>query len=500
MTIPATAAAAHSPMPAGSVTRALLTFGTLGIAVGAAALVLAGVPTRWMVYVVGALFCALVVFSLQDKERFLYGVLVLSFQADVSLRFAYERAGSEGMVFPLTTFVGAALLGYCLIWRAPHDQPPFRWGGKLSVPILLFFAASVASLLRTSERFVGITHLILQAQLYFAYLLALNLIRSQPQLDRTVKLLFVAVAMQSAVYFIQSATGETFTLAGEVLAENPNLPRPGGTVATSPGGFAAFMLPILLIAAAYYLTGQRGPAGPRPAMVAAMGIVALVLTFTRAAWGAFGFGIVWLLLLSARRGALRLRRVGWVAAATLGAAIAFSPMVAARFAESTVSDAYEERAALMRMALRVIAAEPLTGVGTGAYEHAFKSYIDSELDTGWVYTVHNVYLLRTAETGILGGISLVVLLLAALIQALRLTRTTQAGTRALALGWSAGLLAFCWMMYWNILQGYTYNAQLWFLMGMAEAVELSQDSSRDGRDRQQVGNSRAAADNIRPNI
>jgi hypothetical protein len=137
------------------------------------------------------------------------------------------------------------------------------------------------SILSSQERFVGCDFLA-QLQLYLFYVLALNRIRTEGRLQQTVILLFVVLATQSAIYFIQAALGITFSLTGESRTAG-ELPRPGGTVATTPSGFSNFIVPILLIATAQFVASSSGGARAKwLAILLAMGIAALMLPVTRA--------------------------------------------------------------------------------------------------------------------------------------------------------------------------------------------------------------------------
>jgi O-antigen ligase len=135
----------------------------------------------------------------------------------------------------------------------------------------------------------------------------------------------------------------------------------------------------------------------------------------------------------------------------------------------------------MEMAYRVIAAHPIAGVGPGAYDQTYKSYLTPELAERWQWTVHNYYLLRTAETGIPGGLAFVALLVLALRQALRLMDSANRLLQPIALGWSAGIIALCFQLYWDMWTQFTPQAFLWFMLGTmaaAERIERSEPLQR----------------------
>lgn len=460
-----------------------LTLVSIGALFGLVAVLVAGAELRWLVYAVVVLGFMTLALVFPHPDQLVWSVFVLSFQADVYLRLFYGRAGTRGLPIALLAVVGCIAVGAYIVSGNRHRLRPFQWGGRLALPIAAFLGTSLLALPSSTERFVGLAQLLVEAQLYFVYLLALNTVRSEEQFERTVKLLLVPLVMQSIVYFFESAFRVTYTLTGEVIPEVGVVPRPGGTVATNPAGFASFILPLVLIAVAHLVSRQRPVVkGLHAGIAAVLGIAALTLTFTRAAWVAFTLGVSWLLLLAFRRRALRLRQVLPIGVAVVGAVLIFWPMIQRRLSDSPVDLAYEERAGLMRMALRVIASQPLTGVGPGAYAYTYKTLLTPELRDQWLATVHNAYLLRTAETGIPGGIALVFLLAAGLRQAMRLTRARQRFIRITAMGWSAGLIALCWEMSWDIWRGFTYNALLWFLLGLMDAAErLAQPSTSSER-------------------
>jgi O-antigen ligase len=156
--------------------------------------------------------------------------------------------------------------------------------------------------------------------------------------------------------------------------------------------------------------------------------------------------------------------------------VVISPLIAVRLSES-VRDAYDERAGLMRIALRVIEAHPLTGVGPGAYEERYKNYLAHGDTDQWLAMVHNEYLLRAAETGIPGGLAWLALLVLGLRQAMRVGRKGPRFLQTLGIGWSAALVALMWEMYWDAWRGFSYNGLVWFMLGLTEAAERLQDEA-----------------------
>jgi O-antigen ligase len=443
----------------------------IGVLLAIPLLKFSSLELRWLVYPTAFLTVLALLLAVRDRVAFLSGAFVLSLQGDVHLRFLHGQAGSDGFAFPLTVLVGVLLVTWLTATGELGRGGRLRGPGRLAWPIALLLGTSFLSLCATGERFVGLTQLLYELELLFIYLLALNLIRSEADLERTVKLVLVALAMQSVIYYVQSALGLTFTLTGEIELEDGAVPRPGGTVSTNPSGFGSFLVPLVLLAVAFFVTEQRRRQGRWLAALIALGVGAIGLTFTRAVWAAFALGMVVLVGLAMRRRMMRPGRLLAIGVAAVVVALALAPMIAERLSSSPTGDAYEERRGLMEMALQVIESNPIVGVGPGAYRHTYKRYLSAEHFEQWMNPVHNAYLLRAAETGLAGAAAWIALLVLGLRQAFRLTRASSPLIRCWALGWSAALLALCWEMYWDIWRGWTYNALLWFMLGVTEAAD-----------------------------
>ena len=133
------------------------------------------------------------------------------------------------------------------------------------------------------------------------------------------------------------------------------------------------------------------------------------------------------------------------------------------------SSAWEERWGLMRIAFNMIAQHPLTGVGPGAYMYVYKEYIPAGLQQ-WVWVVHNEFLLRAAETGVPGAIAFIALIVAGFRMGIRLLRSKRLDLVTAGAGWIAALTALVWQMSWVPWTGFTYNAMLWFMLGLMDAA------------------------------
>jgi O-antigen ligase len=120
----------------------------------------------------------------------------------------------------------------------------------------------------------------------------------------------------------------------------------------------------------------------------------------------------------------------------------------------------------MQMAWRVISDSPILGVGAGAYAFVFRQYLTPGLRQNWLFVVHNEYLLRWAETGIIGLSSLLAFWLGAFRVAMRASHASDRTTIALGVGCSAAVIALMWEMWWDITLGFQTEALMCFLLGL----------------------------------
>ncbi|MGO8878586.1 MAG: O-antigen ligase family protein [Desulfomonilaceae bacterium] len=120
---------------------------------------------------------------------------------------------------------------------------------------------------------------------------------------------------------------------------------------------------------------------------------------TRIAAAVFGIGVVLSFLISYRRGWISKGQILIATASIPLMVLAFIPFAYERFATAAYG---EERWPLAVTAYRVFKAHTLFGVGPSNYNFVVDRYIPASFAGKWVFTVHVEYLLRLAETGILG--------------------------------------------------------------------------------------------------
>jgi hypothetical protein len=454
----------------------------VGVLAGILTLTLEGLETKWFV----ACFLLLLGIPVAIAGRHAYALhlvsLTMCLQLNVWLSFFLSsgggyvgRSGPTALEIYLVTMVAAAA-AVARLSALRAQGVPWRWAGALTRPAQLVLLTMLISFVNTAERRISLFSVIQFGQFYLIYLAALNTIRSRRELELVVHALLATVLTQAAVYFVENATGMTFTLTGEVVEKAGDLGRHGGTVSTHPSGFAEFMNPLFAIACAVFLGAQSRRFRTVAGLAVALGAASVLLTFTRAAWiGAALAGMV-LLVAAVRRGLLRPNRL--VVAALLGVIVTLPllPKIALVFEREHESD-YAERVSLQQMALNVIEAHPLVGTGIGTYSFTFRNYLSGDFEDEWLYVVHNAYLLRAAETGIPGMLAMIWLLWVMMRLARRCAATSDPLTAQLGLGAIAGFVAIAFQFWWDTATAFPVHALLWFLAATLEAALNLQEQS-----------------------
>jgi O-antigen ligase len=443
----------------------------LGVSFGAVIWLIGESDLRWVVYSTIGVISLFIFLAVPNKERLLVAVFFLSLQIDVYLRFFYGMAGSrEGLAIPLVAITGVAVVLWTAISAGKEGLKSFDWGGALKLPIIALLCTTAFALTTTTELFIGVSKLLQELMLYFVYWMAFNLMRSEQDLERIVKLLLVTLGVQTIIYVIQSTLDMSFTLVGEVIPQGA-VARPGGTVSSNPAGFTSFIMPPLMIALALFMANRQPFRTPLLWLLILGGCAVVGLSYTRAAWAGLmlGFAMVCLLLLRYRL--LRIRRTMAIIIALVVAASILVPTMMMRIDKDYgEGDGWSERLGLIRIALDIISAHPLTGIGPGSYSYIFKDYV-LHLPDQWLYTVHNEFLLRAAENGIPGAIAFVLVILFGLRLAWRLSRVGTLSIRLIATGWIAGLSALVWQMLWVPWTGFSYNAMMWLMLGVMDGAD-----------------------------
>lgn len=246
--------------------------------------------------------------------------------------------------------------------------------------------------------------------------LALRVASDPPSLRSMAGVMLAGVALNALVgvaqFLQQHAVGLTWLGELPIDLSYPNVSVVGGTDAPlirlyglsgHPNVMGGFLAVGLLLGGSLLDDSHRGTR--RTARAAwLLGLVALLMTFSRSAWlGLLTGAVVMGARAAARHARLHaaaLRLAGIVAVVLIGFGISFAPFLLERLMIDHVvveQTSLEQRLHQIEVAVRLVVAHPVTGVGMGNF-----SVAGSQLDGAPIDWVHNVPLLVTSELGLVG--------------------------------------------------------------------------------------------------
>ncbi len=160
--------------------------------------------------------------------------------------------------------------------------------------------------------------------------------------------------------------------------------------------------------------------------------------FRRGGWMAFAVAFLMLLLALSKGKYVRAR--GPLLALAVGAVVVFFffSQIEGRFVSQEGADAAQDRIYLIKIAWNMIKESPILGVGANTFMSVIHNYTRGpELQYVYLHMVHNQYLLVFAETGLVGMLAFLWLILTCFRESLDCTRR-RSSELAQTVGLSAG--------------------------------------------------------------
>jgi putative inorganic carbon (hco3(-)) transporter len=320
-----------------------------------------------------------------------------------------ESGGLGGLEISITTLALAGLYFLWFVGYISRRQLEPDVSLRPALPLALYVLFEMVSLLAARDPVVGLYDIFIAIQMLLLFVYLTNWLRTRRDLAFVVRMLLVGLSIEAGIILGLKITGhdvEIPSLPGHTLVAGntegtEEFSRPGGTF-TSPnvaGSYLGIMLSMI--------TGLLLLTQPRPLykglllLSFGLGVVALLMTYSREGWLALLCSALLLCFVSWRW--LRSRRKFIIlGAALLVVSLLFDNAVSRRLFQSD-EGAAASRIALNKLAIRMIEEHPIVGVGANNFTMNVREYASQEFIGEWLYAVHNKYLLIWAEAG-LGGL------------------------------------------------------------------------------------------------
>jgi putative inorganic carbon (HCO3(-)) transporter len=426
-----------------------------------------------------AVLSPFIVLTSRWVQRFLLAVVILDipFQFGVHL-FYREKDAAVGALGGLSiSATTIALAGLYLSWfirtladRNYGEHPSLH----MNVPLLLYLAITTISMVVAQDVTLSLFEVFLLLEACLVYFYVASNVRTRQDVMFVVSTLLIACLLESLAMVTLRFTGMPSTIWGAPTHVHVDTDskegymRIGGTVGSS--NFAAAYLSISLASAVSLLFTNLGRVRKWLAIaVVGLGGAALIFTLSRGGWMAFALSVVLICLLQwCRRGF----SVKTPIAVVLILGMLYFPFQGAISARLFGDDkgSAESRIPLMKLAYRIIKDNPVLGVGVNNFTVAMGRYLTPEFRHGFLFAVHNKYLLVLSETGIFGLSAFLAFFLAALRKGWQCWAVQDRLLSPIALGFTAGIAGHMVHMSVDVFRGRPTQQLLWLIAGLLTAM------------------------------
>ena len=453
----------------------------LGIAMGLLTIWMQGLPSQWMMLSVGAVAVVSVVAVVWDVKKVLLALILLDIPFPLDIYFGYQRelAGMGAIVgfgVSVTTICLAVLYG---AWMAEllSGRRKFKVGLGRAIPplfaYLFFVALSVWSARNATFAYYELFILI---QMFLLFVYIVGNVDTREQIIYILAFLMLGLVMESLVMHYLMVTGKTFnvlTITGRVITGEGAagaFTRVGGTMGSPI--IAATYLELLLAPALGLLVIKPAPWIRNLALAGfALGTIALVFTYSRAAWGGFILSVGFFCWFAWTRGWLPKIAPTLIASAILILFTVFFTPITSRIFGPDMGSA-ESRLPLMDLAFRMIQDHPFFGVGANNFGLAVYEYLTPEFSGEFLWAVHNKYLLVFAETGMGGFIAYIAFLLVTVRRGWQVWRQADPVLALIALALSGAMLGQMMHMFVDVFHGRPQVQLLWLVAALISSMHL----------------------------
>jgi putative inorganic carbon (HCO3(-)) transporter len=340
--------------------------------------------------------------------------------------------------------------------------------------LFFYFTITSLSLLVAQDVTLSIFEVCLLAEACLVYFYVANAVRTRQDVLFIVKFLMIGCLLESLIIIfmriaVTPSTNWDFPI--HIIAEfvgRSGLMRVGGTIGV-PNIAGAYLSILLALAISLQFTNIGHTYKQLAAAVIGLGTVAIIFTFSRGGWIALVLAVIVICFTISRHRGFSLKAPIAILAVLALLYVPFHSVISTRLFGNDNGSA-EARVPLDRLAFRIIQANPVLGVGVDNFTVVMNRYVTSEFRNGWLFAVHNRYLLILAETGIGGLLAYLAFLLGTLRKAWLCWRKNDPLLSPIALGLAAGITGHMVHMTVDLFRGRPIQQLLWLVAGLITAM------------------------------
>lgn len=455
-----------------------LVLGAVGLGLGGYILAISSLPLQWVLLLSLAVLCPFVLMIVGNIRRWLLAIVILDIplQLDIYLNYRSDVAdlgAFGGINFSITT---AALIMLYALWFSRlliRVEALPRTLLRSSFPLSLYLGCVVLSLAAARDVTLSLFQILFLGQTFLLYLYIANSIQTRQEVAFVINIFVICLAFESLIMLGVYLTGQDINAFGISTGVEAGFGERSGGTFQSPNNAAAYLSLLLVPGFSLLLTNSERGIKRLATLAGGVGVIALVLTLSRGGWAAFLLSGLIVCLAAWRNWFSPAMRVAVIMVAGLVALIFYI------FIFSGVSRDDGGRLILMEVAFRMIEDYPWLGVGANNYVLWLPQYATPDLARAWLYTVHNMYLLVWAETGIGGLLAFVLFLVATIHRGWQCWKRQDRLLSPLALGFAAALIGHMVHMLFDLFNDRPNIQFLWLIAGLIFALNKTADLDLD---------------------
>ncbi len=393
---------------------------------------------------------------------------------------AFIPTGTEGLPITILDIVLVFLVSFWLL-EVIKNKEKINLFPSISIPFLLYIIFTGISAFWSAEYVLSFCLLAMVIKSYIFLIVFANQVKDENDVKLIILGLCGGVLLQTFIGLLQFTGVESFSgLFGESgrglmfkVQGNTILSRVTGTFGHANGlaKFVSFCIPIIFVFAYYH---RRSIVGLLALLCSVAGGVTLLFTLTRGSWIGAGIAMAFVLFeLAKRHYKNRLKSIIMVTiilSLAIGVIIGLFEDVRVRLFENDYNSA-ESRIPMAMVALNIIKANPVKGIGLNNYTRVMNRYDNTRNRQTYIFPfpVHNGYLLIAAESGIQTLLVFLWIIGAAIRKGRAAFDFSSSFTSLLEVGWIASMSTWLIADFFDCNYAGS-NVMLWFVVAMIAAT------------------------------
>lgn len=418
------------------------------------------------------------VLQAKSVQKVLLGIVILDVPLQMGTHLFYREADASfgalgGLSISVTTIALLALYASWFLRSLARCGQKARSSPQRNWALLCYLGLSALSLFVARDARLSAFELFFLLQMYLVFRYVVHFVRTRRDVLFVVSCILAGCLIES-VLMVGLAFGDVSTSLWGPLhirvdhAASGKFTRVGGTIG-APNEAGGYLSVVLSVAVSVLFVKVERKYKWLAAAVLAFGGAALVFTLSRGAWTAFVLATILFFCSMGLRKRISFRPLISFAAILLFLYLPFHGEINNRLISDDRGSA-ESRVPLMNLAFRMIADNPILGVGSNNFSAAMVDYLTPEFRSGFLYIVHNKYLLVWSEIGPGGLLAYLAFLIGILQMGRACWRQGDPFLSTLALGITVAVIGDMVHQNVEILQGPGTTQVVWLIAGLVVAM------------------------------